>query len=153
MLRTLGKRAALATFLIDVLKGFLPVYFAMKLQDCTFLVAMVAVFCIIGHSKSVFLGFKGGKSSAIALGIVIALSWQVALILFSIWIIIVYITKYSSLGSILTVPLVPVCFYLFHKPLTYIAFGIFAAVYIVLIRHRENIQRLLNGTEPKIGGN
>ena len=151
VLRNLGKRAALATFLIDVLKGFLPVYFSIKLQPCTFLTAMVAVFCILGHSKSIFLGFKGGKSSAVGLGIVIALSWQVALIVFLIWLSIVGISKYSSLGSIIAVPLAPLLLYLFHKPIPYVVLTAFAAVYIVLFRHKENIQRLINGTEPKIG--
>ena len=74
VLRSLGKGAALTTFVIDILKGFLPVYFSMRFQECTFLTAIVAVFCIIGHSKSVFLGFKGGKSSAVGLGILMALS-------------------------------------------------------------------------------
>ncbi len=112
---------------------------------------MVAVFCIIGHSKSIFLKFKGGKSSATGLGIVIALSWTVALITFLIWVSIVYLSKYSSLGSIIAIPLVPLWMYIFHKPIPYIGLTIFAAVYIVLIRHRENIQRLIKGTEPKIG--
>ncbi len=151
VLRNLGKRAAFATFLIDALKGFLPVYFAVKLQPCTFLVAMVSVFCILGHSKSIFLGFKGGKSSATGLGIVIALSWQVALITFLIWLVVVGVSRYSSLGSIISIPLSPLWMYLFHKPILYIVLTIFASVYIVLIRHRENIQRLLKGTEPKIG--
>ena len=151
VLRNLGRGAALATFLIDVLKAFLPVYFSMKLQDCTFLVAMVAIFCIIGHSKSIFLGFKGGKSSACGLGLLIALSWKVALIIFLIWLVVVGISRYSSLGSIIAVPLAPLFLYLFHKPILYVVLTIFAAVYIILFRHRENIQRLIKGTEPKIG--
>ena len=151
VLRNIGKGPALITLIVDALKGFLPVYFAIKLQSCTFLVAMVAIFCIIGHSKSIFLGFKGGKSSAVGLGILIALSWKVALITFLLWVSIVGISKYSSLGSIIAVPLVPLWMYFFHKPVLYIALTIFAAVYIVLIRHRENIQRLIKGTESKIG--
>ena len=151
VLRNLGRGAALTTFTVDILKGFLPVYFSIKLQPCTLLVTMVAVFCIIGHSKSIFLGFKGGKSSAVGLGILIALSWKVALITFLIWISIVGISKYSSLGSIISIPLAPVWMYLFHKPIPYIVITVFAAVYIVLIRHKENIQRLIKGIEPKIG--
>ena len=150
VLRSLGKGAAFSTFVVDVLKGFLPVYFAMRLQECTLLVTMVGVFCIIGHSKSIFLGFKGGKSSAIGLGILTALSWEAALIIFLIWIIVVVVSKYSSLGSIISIPLAPFLLYVFHKPVPYIILTIFAAVYIVLIRHRENIKRLIKGTEPKI---
>ena len=151
VLRNLGKGAALTTFVVDILKGFLPVYFSMKLQPCAFLTVMVAIFCIVGHSKSIFLKFKGGKSSATGLGLLIALSWKVALIVFFIWIVVVSISRYSSLGSIISIPLAPLWMYLFHRPVPYIVLTVFAAVYIVLIRHRENIKRLIDGTEPKIG--
>lgn len=151
VLRNLGRWPALITLLVDVLKGLLPVYFAIKFEVNASLVVAIAVFCIIGHSKSIFLNFKGGKSSATSLGILIAISWQSALITFLIWAIVVFVSKYSSLGSIIAVPLAPVWMYLFHEPKLYILFVVFAAVYIVLIRHRENIQRLLKGTEPKVG--
>lgn len=151
VLRNLGKGPAIATLLIDAFKGFLPVYCAMKLQPSSLLVVMVALFCIIGHSKSIFLNFKGGKSSATGLGIVFALSWKVAVITFLIWIVVVTVSKYSSMGSIVAVPLAPVWMYLFHMPTPYVVLTICAAIYIVLIRHRDNIKRLIEGTEPKIG--
>lgn len=151
VLRNLGKWPALVTLIVDVLKGFLPVFFAIKSQSSEILVVAIAIFCIIGHSKSIFLNFKGGKSSATGLGILTAVSWEVAVIVFSLWLVIVFTSRYSSLGSIIAVPLAPIGMYLFHKPKPYIFFVTFAAVYIVLIRHRENIQRLIKGTEPKIG--
>lgn len=151
VLRNLGKGPALATFLIDILKGFLPVFLCSKFVNCSFTVMLVGVICLIGHSKSIFLGFKGGKSSATSLGVVLAFGWQPALICFSIWILTVYISKYSSLGSIVSIPLSPLVFYLFHKPVPYIVFCVFAAIYIVGIRHKDNIKRLIEGTEPKIG--
>ena len=150
VLRNLGLWPALLTFFVDILKGFFPVYFLMKLQNSHVVVVLVGITCLIGHSKSIFLKFKGGKSSSVGLGILIAISWQAAAITFFIWIVIVYISKYSSLGSIISIPLTPLWLYLFHKPMIYILLTVFAAVYIVLIRHRENIQRLLAGTEPKI---
>ena len=150
VLRRIGKVAALITLLIDFSKGFFCVYFAIQLGFSPFIVSMIAIACILGHSKSIFLKFKGGKSSATGLGILIAISWKVALITFIIWTLIVITSKYSSLGSIISIPLVPFWLYLFHKPLGYVFFTIFAAVYIVLIRHRENIKRLLSGTEPKV---
>ena len=153
VLRNLGKGPALITVLIDILKGFLPVYFAINVQHCTFLILCVAISCIIGHSKSIFLKFKGGKSSATGLGILIAISWKVSLITIFIWLIVVFTSKYSSLGSIVAVPLVPLWLYLFHQPIIYVVLTVLAAVYIVLIRHKENIQRLIKGTEPKIGKN
>ena len=151
VLRNIGKIEALITLICDALKGFLPVFFAMKFQENNLIVLLVSMTCIIGHSKSIFLRFKGGKSSATGLGILVAFSWQAAVIVFSIWLIIVFTSRYSSLGSIISIPLTPVFLYLFHRPMPYVLFGVFAAVYIVLFRHRENIQRLLNGTEPKIG--
>lgn len=153
VLRAVGKVPALITLLVDILKGFLPVYFALSLGKAHWLIVLVGVFCIVGHSKSIFLKFKGGKSSATALGILSAVSWEAALVTFLLWLIIVFTSKYSSLGSIIAVPLAPIWLYLFNKPFIYVLFTIFAAVYIVLIRHRENIKRLLNGTEPKIGQN
>jgi len=151
VLRKVGKTEALITLLFDVLKGFIPVYFALRLQRSETEVIVLAVACIIGHSKSIFLNFKGGKSSATSLGILTALCWQAAAITFFLWIVIVGVSKYSSLGSIVVIPLAPLWMYLFHKPMIYIVLVIFAVVYIVLIRHKENIQRLLKGTEPKIG--
>ena len=151
VLRNLGKVPALITLIFDALKGFLPVYFAMRLQENNLMVLLVATACVFGHSKSIFLKFKGGKSSATGLGILIAFSWQVALIIFSIWTIVVLTSRYSSLGSIIAIPLTPVFLYLFHRPMPYVFFGIFAAIYIILFRHRENIQRLIAGTELKIG--
>jgi glycerol-3-phosphate acyltransferase PlsY len=151
VLRTLGKGPALITFTIDIVKGFLPVYFCSKFVDSSFIVVVVGLICLLGHSKSIFLGFKGGKSSATGLGVVAAFSWEIALITIVLWALIVYTSKYSSVGSIIAVPLVPLWFFLFHRPLPYIIFGILAASYIVGIRHKDNIKRLLNGTEPKIG--
>lgn len=151
VLRNLGKWPAFITLLVDVLKGFFPVYFAIKFGCSELTVVLVGVFCVVGHSKSIFLRFKGGKSSATGLGILIAISWQAALITFLIWLIVIWVSKYSSLGSIIAIPLAPLWLFLFHKPILYVLLTVFAAVYIVLIRHRENIKRLLSGTEPRIG--
>lgn len=151
VLRKIGKVEALVTLLFDIGKGFLSAYVIMKFNRGELVVLLTSMACIIGHSKSIFLGFKGGKSSATGLGILIAICWQAALITFLIWLLVVYTTKYSSMGSIVSVPLSTVWIYLFSKSLIYTFFAVFASFYIVLIRHRENIRRLLNGTEPKIG--
>jgi len=150
VLRNLGRGPALLTLVIDVLKGFLPVYFALQTNSGDLTAVFTGSTCLLGHSKSIFLKFKGGKSSATGLGILIAICWEAAIITFVIWLSVVLISRYSSLGSIVAVPLAPLWLYLFHKPMIYVILVIFAAVYIVLIRHRENIQRLIKGTEPKI---
>lgn len=151
VLRTLGKIPAIITLIIDILKGFIAVYLALKFTSCHFTAVFVSMACIFGHSKSIFLNFKGGKSSATGLGVMLALSWKTAIICFAIWLIVVFISRISSLGSIVSMPLVPVVLYLNHEHISYVIFGIVVAVYIVLIRHRENIKRLIAGTEPKIG--
>ena len=152
VLRNLGYGYALITLIVDILKGFIPVFFAFSFQNNNLIVVLVAIACVIGHSKPVFLKFQsGGKSSATGLGILIAICPQAALITFIIWAIVVITFRYSSLGSIIAVPLAPIWIYLFHKPMIYVYLTIFASVYIVLIRHRGNIRRLLKGTEPKVG--
>ena len=150
VLRNLGIWPALFTLIFDIGKGFMPVYLALKFQSNDLVILFCAVSCILGHSKSIFLKFQGGKSSATGLGILIAICWQAAVITFLIWLVVVITSRYSSLGSIISIPLTPLWLYLFHKPLIYVVLTIFAAVYIVLIRHRENIKRLIKGTEPKI---
>lgn len=151
VLRKVGKLEALLTLLFDVGKGFFSAYLMIKLNRNELVVLLTSMACIVGHSKSIFLGFKGGKSSATGLGILLAICWQAAVITFLIWLVVVYTSKYSSLGSIVAIPLSALWLFLFHKSVIYIFFSISASVYIVLIRHRENIKRLLQGTEPKIG--
>jgi len=84
VLRKIGKVEALITLLFDIGKGFFSAYLVMKFNRGELVVLLTSMACIIGHSKSIFLGFKGGKSSATGLGILIAICWQAALITFLI---------------------------------------------------------------------
>jgi glycerol-3-phosphate acyltransferase PlsY len=157
VLRIVGKWQALIVLLFDIFKGFFPVYYVKHhLSDIiaydSWLFIALAVMPIIAHSKSIFVKFKGGKSSATGFGILLALNPIVALITIGIWISTVSISKYSSLGSIVAIPLVPFWLYLFGEPIQVISFGIFAFVYIVLIKHRSNIKRLIKGEESRIIG-
>ncbi len=155
VLRNIGKWQALLVLCLDAFKGFAPVYYAKNYFFVSetysewFLLLLTFV-PIIAHSKSIFLGFKGGKSSATGFGVLLALNSWAALITISIWVATVYISKYSSLGSIVCIPLVSLWLYLFGESLPIISYGFFTTVYIVLIKHRANIQRLIAGTEPKI---
>ena len=110
---------------------------------------IAAIFVIIGHSKSVFLNFKGGKSVASGVGTIIALNWQVGLILALIWSIITFVTRYVSVGSIITLLLSPFFMFCFDAPVSYIAYCGIAAIYVIYL-HRENIQRLIKGEENKV---
>lgn len=151
VMRNIGKWQAALILALDALKGFAPVYFARNFTEMNlWLVLIITIIPLIGHSKSIFIGFRGGKSSATGFGVLLALNWVVALITISTWAATVFFSKYSSLGSIVCIPLLPVWLWIFSEPLPVISFGLFATVYIVLIKHRSNIKRLLDGTEPKI---
>lgn len=110
---------------------------------------MCAVAVILGHSKSVFLKFTGGKSVASGVGTIIALNWQVGLLIAAVWGIITYISKYVSLGSIIALSLSPIFMYLCKEPISYVLYCVLGAIYIVFL-HRENVKRLINGTENKV---
>ncbi len=152
VLRLVGKWQAFVVLLVDVLKGFLPVFWAKNYSglfpgDLQWLFLVLSLVPIIAHSKSIFIGFKGGKSSATGLGVLLALNPIVALITLVIWVTTVKFSGFSSLGSIVCVPLVPIWLWLFGETLPVIFFGIFAFIYIVLIKHSGNIRRLLKGEE------
>ncbi len=150
VLRLVGKWQAIFVFAFDIAKGYFPIHYA-KYHSSVFtdeyLLLLLTLVPILAHSKSLFIGFKGGKSSATGFGVLLALNPWVAAITIVIWSLTVWLSGFSSLGSIVAIPLVPVWLYLFHERLSAILFGLVAFVYIVLIKHRSNIKRLLDGTE------
>ena len=147
--RTLGKGPGALVFLLDFLKGFLGAYIAMLLVDTPLAMVLCGIAAILGHSASIFLGFKGGKGVATGLGVIAMLMPALTGIVFLIWLGIVFVTRYVSLGSIVGAALVPVLALFFSYPTEYTLFGVFAAV-LVIVRHHANITRLMNGTESKI---
>ena len=151
--RVLGKNYFFLVMLLDALKGALPVILA-KLFATVWIslglapvIAAIAV--IIGHSKSIFLQFKGGKSVASGVGTILALNWIVGLIIALVWGVITYTTKYVSVGSIIALLISPFVMYFLHSPIAYVAYCALGAIYIVYL-HRENIKRLINGNENKV---
>ena len=138
----------------DAIKGAIPVVIGKILTPYTndkigIIAVCCAVFVIIGHSKPIFLQFKGGKSVASGVGTILALNPFVGISIAIIWGIITYISKYVSLGSIIALILSPILMYLFKNPLCYIIYCAIAAIYIVYL-HRENIKRLVKGEENKV---
>ena len=136
---------------MDALKGAVPVLLAKYLTFDPFGInaVLAAIFVIIGHSKPIFLQFKGGKSVASGVGTILALNFFVGLIIAAIWGVITYTSKYVSLGSIIALVLSPVLMWLFDAPIGYIIYCLVAAIYIVYL-HRENIKRLIKGEENKV---
>ena len=149
--RVLGKKWFFIVMLLDAFKGALPVILAKLLTLDTYGIYAVisAIFVIIGHSKPIFLQFKGGKSVASGVGTILALNPLIGLSIAIIWGIITYVSKYVSLGSIIALILSPFLMYIFKNPIGYIVYCAIAAIYIVWL-HRENIKRLIKGEENKV---
>ena len=151
--RVMGKKWFFITLLLDAFKGAFPVIlakiFTSTFTDIGLLPVLAAVAVILGHSKSIFLKFTGGKSVASGVGTILALNWMVGLIIAAIWGIITYTSKYVSLGSIIALAISPVLMYLFKQPIAYIVYCALGAVYIIYL-HRSNIQRLIKGEENKV---
>jgi len=156
--RAIGKPYGIAVYVLDMLKGFLPVFAADRLfggQGSGLLPILCGVGVICGHTFPIFLGFKGGKAAATGSGVFLWLATIPLLIALTVWLITVAISRYVSLGSILSSIAVFVSVIVlgkdpFGQGLYLTLFSLFIAV-LLTIRHRSNIKRLLNGTESKIG--
>jgi glycerol-3-phosphate acyltransferase PlsY len=146
--RVLGPEVGLLVLFCDLAKGFLPVLIANNLFG-PMLGVGAGLAVMIGHNWSVFLKFRGGRGVATGAGVLIALMPGVVLIAFVIWLLIVLITGYVSLGSILASVAVPFIALIFHIPWVYFIFAVPAPI-IVVIRHLPNIKRLQTGTENRI---
>jgi glycerol-3-phosphate acyltransferase PlsY len=159
--RTGGKGLAIATLILDAFKGWLPVFLVLTLPGIPnsgpaqlhTLATFAALLAVIGHMFPVWLGFKGGKGVATGLGVFLALAPHAVLIAVVLFAIIVAFTRYVSLGSIVAAAAFPVALWwlernLFPAP----ALAMCAAVaLLVIIRHHQNIGRLLAGTESRFG--
>ena len=147
--RTLGMKTALLVLFGDAFKGFLAVLIGAKIDgDLGMMVAFVMV--IIGHSFSYMIHFKGGKGIATAAGALLYISPATLIALAFIVLVIVGITKYMSLGSLIVAVLCPFFLHLNHQSAIVVGTVTVVATYVIWL-HRGNIKRLLNGTENKIG--
>ena len=159
MLRAVGKKAAAITLVCDILKGVVAILLAMfianivKNSNGALLVQIAGVAVILGHTFPIFFKFKGGKGVATSLGVLIMSNWQIGLICLVFALILMVLTKMVSVGSIAAAILYPVL--TLFIPQNYIVSGnylIYSIILAILIvfNHRENVKRLLNGTENKI---
>lgn len=147
--RTIGKVGGFSIFFLDMLKGAISAYLGLHLGGSELAGIICGLLAIVGHSWSLFLGFKGGKGVATGLGVIATLMPWVTIIVFLVWLAIVKATGYVSLGSIVAAVLVPVLALFMGLHTDFLVLGLIAAVFIVY-RHKSNIGRLLNGTESKI---
>ena len=147
--RTLGKFPGFLIFFLDMMKGLVSVWLGSVLVGTPIAMILCGIFAIVGHSVSIFMQFHGGKGVATGLGVILMLMPVPTAIVFCVWLAIVAVTRYVSLGSIVAAALVPVLAWLWGYETPYILFGVLAAL-LIIVRHHANIGRLLNGTESKI---
>ncbi|MBB4092023.1 glycerol-3-phosphate 1-O-acyltransferase PlsY [Ochrobactrum pecoris] len=147
VLRTGNKKLAAATLIFDMLKGTVAVLVASRYGPDAAIGAGFGAF--IGHLFPVWIGFKGGKGVATYLGVLIGLAWPGALVFAAVWIVTALLTRYSSLAALIASIVVPIALYSRGYPAVAVLFAIMTV--IVIIKHKANIARLLNGTESKIG--
>ncbi|MFZ1300683.1 MAG: glycerol-3-phosphate 1-O-acyltransferase PlsY [Leptotrichiaceae bacterium] len=156
--RVLGAKLGIFTLILDILKGALPTYLGIVLGADLLTrmtgidkldVIVIGMAAILGHTFSLFLKFKGGKAVATTLGVFLVLVPYAILILLVIFFVIFGLTRYVSLASIISAVVLPIAVYFTtrHIPLTVL--GIIIGL-LVIIRHKENIKRLINGTESKL---
>jgi|LAHU01.1.fsa_nt_gb glycerol-3-phosphate acyltransferase PlsY len=163
-LRVLGPTLGILVLLIDLAKGVAACYVAIWIPRLwggsgselganreLILMLVGGLGAVLGHSFTCWLGFKGGKGVATTGGVFLAVALKPALICLAIFVILVALTRYVSLASITAAICLPVMVYYFHRDIFLTALTLLVAL-LVVYRHRANIQRLLKGTELKIGG-
>ncbi|RUM49777.1 MAG: acyl-phosphate glycerol 3-phosphate acyltransferase [Hydrogenothermus sp.] len=146
--RTIGKKAGILVLILDLLKGFIPVYYAKYLFFDTKHIAIVALTAVVGHCFSIFMKFKGGKGVATGFGVLIAVSGKVALITFLVWLGTFLVSGYVSLASIISASLSWVMIFYLVGDL-YLTKAVLLSSILIVFKHSSNIERLLKGTESR----
>ncbi|MED7819328.1 MULTISPECIES: glycerol-3-phosphate 1-O-acyltransferase PlsY [unclassified Francisella] len=149
VLRIGGKVPAIITLAFDILKGLIPVVIAKILTGSEFIAACTALYAILGHVFPIFFGFKGGKGVATLIGTLFGFSWILGLVFVITWLCVAIITRYSSLSALLATVIASFSVIFTSDFQTAAPFLIIAI--IILVKHKGNIQRLINGQESKIG--
>ncbi|MCV6637746.1 glycerol-3-phosphate 1-O-acyltransferase PlsY [Candidatus Albibeggiatoa sp. nov. NOAA] len=149
VLRHGGKKAAIITLILDMMKGVVAVLLAKLLTDSSLIVALSALAVFLGHLYPIFFNFKGGKGVATALGVLLALHWMVGVGALLTWLVMAFSFRYSSLAALITAAMTPVYMYWFSGVDHYVIVNVVITV-LIFWRHQSNIQKLMNGTEGKI---
>jgi glycerol-3-phosphate acyltransferase PlsY len=150
VLRLKGWIFALPVILVDVLKGFLPVFLALRLFPDKKFALLCGFLAVLGHCFPVYIKFKGGKGVATAVGVFLSVAVESLLICIVIFFLVILLTRYVSLGSILSMLSLPVTIFLIQGDAEKTVLG-FAVFLLVAFRHAGNIQRLVKGNERKLG--
>ena len=142
-----GRIPALLVLVMDILKGTIPVYGSYFLGIEPIMLGVIAIFACLGHIFPLYFGFKGGKAVATAFGAMLPIGLDLAGLLILSWVVVVFLTGYSSLGALFAVSLAPL-FTFMIKPLYTIPVAMLSL--LIILRHKDNITRLLAGNESKV---
>ncbi len=141
-----GKKAAVITLVGDLLKGLIPVLIGVLLGADELILSVIAMAAFVGHLYPVFFAFRGGKGVATAFGVILGLSWPVALAILITWLSVYYLFKLSALSALVTALVMPLYFYYIDGSITFtVMAGILSA--LLILRHRSNIEKIIDGTE------
>ena len=142
-----GRVPALLVLVMDILKGTIPVYGSYFLGIEPITLGLIAIFACLGHIFPLYFGFQGGKAVATAFGAMLPIGLDLAGLLILSWVIVVFLTGYSSLGALIAVSLAPLFTFLI-KPLYTVPVAMLSL--LIVARHKDNITRLLAGNESKV---
>lgn len=148
VLRIGGRKAAASVLLCDMLKGTIPVWSGYFLSIDAVVLGVVAIAACLGHIYPIFFHFKGGKGVATALGAIAPIGLDLTAALLLTWLIVAFSFRYSSLAAIVTVLLAPLYTWLIKPQYT---LPVAMLCCLIVLRHHQNIKRLIDGTEPKVG--
>jgi len=148
--RVVGPAFGAISFLLDFLKGFIPFYVGFRYFNINEnYLLLLSSFAVLGHDFSPFLKFRGGKGVATTFGIISAFNFKIALFILAVWIVVLILSGYVSLASILSYIAVPIFLMLFSPTMPNLSFGLIFGI-LGIVKHSSNIKRLLNQTEHKI---
>ena len=149
--RTIGKSAGILIFALDLLKGAISVYLGLHFGETAVAGILCGILAIVGHSWSLFLGFKGGKGISATVGMMLVLAPKIMIITIVLGVIVIYFTRIVSIGSLLgNVALVVLSWTLYYPEKLSLCIGISLLLLLNAFSHRENIVRLFKGTESKM---
>ncbi|MFN5749259.1 MAG: glycerol-3-phosphate 1-O-acyltransferase PlsY [Pseudanabaena sp.] len=159
--RNVGKLAGISVFAVDFAKGAIAIYVMQQanwllsslgltaniaIEHLSLFVIGAGMLALIGHSRPIWLGFKGGKSVATGVGVLFMLNWTVAIAAFSVWLVTMAIWRTVSISSISAATAAPILMWTLQGNIAYSCFVTVGCIFVILL-HRSNIERILNGTE------
>ena len=153
--RTLGPRGGAVVLLADFLKGAAPVIIMKSVKApaelVPWLVVAAGLLAITGHTFSIFLKFKGGKGAATAVGVITILFPKVVIAIIAVWLVVLGLTRYISVSSMIAAALLPILVILLHgQEMPLVIFSFLVSI-LIIYKHRSNVKRLIDRTEPKVG--